>query len=152
MKYVKDISVFINEALIKTDADRTWRDKVTKEYKTEKVKVRDNTKTLALLKYIMDADDQGGRRYTDIVKFLLNYDSGREEKDWEYKRKNRGYWATRLYGGGGFSKNPQGILDQFCSKSKEGKWILTDEKIRKYLLSKEMHDAFKKSGYEDITF
>jgi len=87
-----------------------------------RLNVRGNTSTYRVLNYIHRAGEVG-RRYTDIVKYIVEEINGRK-----YDYSMRGYWGTNLlatkssWRGG----DRVGILTRFADKNEDGKWVLTD--------------------------
>ena len=106
-------------------------------------KVRLNTMKYKVLKFIWQSGTSG-RKYTDIVKFILGL------KGQTYTNDLRGYWATNLVGSFGFyGGGKPGLLSLYCSKNQDKKWILTDSNLRKHFLEKESElSGFEKGDIE----
>ena len=94
---VATYSQFINEARTKE-----WIDDIEdKDGKLHNVRSDDTTK-IKVLEFIYESGDDG-RRYTDIVRFIVEDIGG----DTYHHTTHRGYWATNLTGGRGFYSSGQ---------------------------------------------
>lgn len=149
--YINKTILKIEEAAEYVETEQTKRSLIpghpTGKHEEVPIRFRDaDTKTLRLFKFIYDSGKEG-RSHKEIVKFLMNpEDPESVEYDW---REDRGYWSTNLYGSGSYSGN-LGLLTGYCEKNEKGRWILKDEKLKKYFLRRELKDAFDDAGYEDI--
>jgi len=81
-----------------------------------------------------------GIRYTDIVKFIVE-----DIKGEKYQSKfHRGHWATNLtqakYGWMGRGEYRGGILTNYCTKTDQGRWILTNKELIAYFNSLDSGD------------
>lgn len=148
-KYTK-----LADKYIETDYTPNWRkdrDMGSQRYLNK----ADNVK-LKILKFIFDSGENG-RSFKEIQKFYYNlgadaegkksrYDygeyvwnpitqtstkipgKGEEYREYNYK-KDRGYGGTMLSGDDYYGK-PTGILHAHCKKNEDGRWVLTDKKLK----------------------
>ena len=80
-----------------------------------------NTTAYKVLNFIYDSGEQG-RRYTDIVRFIVEDLRGEE-----YTRDKRGWWGTQLVHFNRFNREKKPLLYTYAMKNPEGRWILKPE-------------------------
>lgn len=80
-----------------------------------------NTTAYKVLNFIYESGEEG-RRYTDIVKFIVE-----EIKGAKYDRSKRGYWGTNLVHFNTFNREKKPLLYTYAMKNPEGRWILKPE-------------------------
>jgi len=151
-RYVKTYSDFINEARTKQ-----WLDDVPdKEGNLSNIRLDDTTR-IRILEFIYDAG-QEGRRYTDIVKFVVEQING----DIYHHTTHRGHISGQLTGIPGrhwSSTNAKayGLLYRYCERNDKGRWVLTNDKLINHfmnddfrgLLDDEARDALSELLYID---
>lgn len=80
------------------------------------------TNAYKILKFIFEAGPEGVK-FTEISRFIVEELKGRT-----YDRvRDRGYYATNLYGSGYGQWRRYGLFDLYCKKLENGKWALNDE-------------------------
>ena len=102
-----------------------------------------NTKAYKILEFIFNAGETG-RRYTDIVKFIVEGLNG-EIYD---PKIHRGWYGDNLLG----HSWKRGLLYMYCTKLENGNWALNEETMKFFEkedllyrdLSQEEKDIFKK--------
>lgn len=115
-----------------------WLDGVRdKEGSFNKIRL-DDTDRIRILEFIYEAGNTG-RRYTDIVKFIVEAIKG-EKYNWKI---HRGYGSGQLtgrpgryWGRGGTT---YGLLHKYCDKNESGNWVLTNDKLINHF----MQDDFR---------
>ena len=83
-------------------------------------RIRVGTDQYKVIRFIYNSGHEG-RKYTDIVKYLLVTD---RRGSYDHKR-DRGYWSSQL---SGTWKHP-GILTGYCKKNENGRWVLTNRSL-----------------------
>ena len=97
------------------------------------------TITFSVLRKIYQSGYEG-MRYTDIVKFIVE-----DIKGGKYQHEfDRGHWATNLtqakYGWMG-GEYRGGILTNYCTKTDQGRWVLTNKELIMYFNSLDSGDV-----------
>ena len=97
----------------------------------------DDTMKYLVLKFIYQSGEKGVR-YTDIVRYIVE-----ELHDRKYNYEfDRGYWSSQLSG----TYKQRGILEEYCTKNKQNRWIISNKKLISYFKSRE------KDGTIDIPY
>jgi hypothetical protein len=121
---------FVNEAKregiftggLKTGASQAFIDRSKK------------TTSYKILKFIYSAGEEG-RRYTDIVKFIVE-DLGGDRYD---HKIHRGWWATNLIYKDPFNRDKNPLLYSYAEKNSAGRWVL-NSKTREFFDLQEFGD------------
>jgi len=137
---------FINEARTKE-----WMEVEDNLGKTSNMRIDDTTK-IRVLEFIYESGEEG-RRYTDIVKFIIEEikQMGPYSRD-----QHRGYWSTNLTGAGGMFGGPiTGLLPRYCKKNENGRWVLANDKLQAYFMKSDfrgMLDDDAMSALKDLLY
>lgn len=90
-----------------------------------------NTKAYKILEFIFESGENG-RRYTDIVKFIVEDLNG----DVYNHEIHRGWWAANLLGG---QWSHRGLLYLYCKKLENGRWKVNDETTKFFESESELY-------------
>lgn len=101
-----------------------------------------NTNAYKILKFIFDAGPEGVK-FTEIGRFLVEELKGRTYDP----IRDRGYYATNLYGYGYGQFRHYGLFDLYCKKLENGKWTLNDE-TKKFF--KEEEELYKDLSQKEL--
>ena len=102
--------------------------------------------TLKVLRYIWESGKEG-RRWVDIQRKYFNL---AHKGSVEFSpSKDRGYGSNMLYRPEQTNRQT-GILHAHCNKNQEGKWVLTDSKLKSYFSAVEFSDLLDPDDFNVI--
>ena len=152
MNYIKNYTEYIAESSkynwIETDLDSRGRSTGKMRVSPEESK---STMKYKVLRFIFESGKRG-RRYTDIVKYIVEELHNRV---YDY-RTDRGYWATNLLGANSWYEarrdgpRAYGILNKYCNRNDEGRWVLTDTSLIKHFNKYDLGDMFSDDELEAL--
>ena len=175
--YVLRYSDFINDArerfskiggdYVESDYTPNWR-KIDKKG-PQRYRNIEGSKSLSLLRFIWEAGEEGrsageiqkhyfelgakdGKRYReDPIEYVPGLGTKYNRGEREFNPKlDRGMGATLLYGSDWHGR-PTGILQAHCTKNEKGKWMLTDDKLKRYFESTKFSDLLDPEEFDTLS-
>lgn len=174
--FVLRYSDFINEArerfskiggkYVETDYTPYWRKRDSKG--PQRYRNIEGNVALTLLKFIWEAGEDGrsageikkyyfdlgakdGKRYReDYIGYVPGEGSKFTKGEREYNSTlDRGLGSTLLYGSDYYGKQT-GIFQAHCMKNEQGKWVLTDKRLKNYFESTKFSDMLDQDEFDTL--
>jgi hypothetical protein len=136
---LKSFDQFVNEAR----REGIFRGDLNKGASPAFIERSKETTAYKVLKFIYDSGENG-RRYTDIVKFIVE-----DLRGGEYTRDKRGYWGTNLVHYNRFNRERLPLLYTYAMKNSEGRWVLKPQ-TKEFFDLQEFGDLDLSAGSIDL--